>query len=82
MPPAKEIRPGDDRLGIAEIRRRSVSAAMIWALLDSNPDQSMSGVRAGVLVVPFAAAPRPGGVATKVPCPTCALAQPLATSSS
>src|SRR5919108_82434 len=76
MPPANEITPSRTAPGAAA-RARSPSLSTIRALRDSSADQ-FSGCAGGSV---GAVAPS-GGPATNVPCPTCARAQPAATSSS
>src|SRR5690242_17992913 len=76
IPPANEITPSRVAVGAAA-RARSPSLSTMRALRESSADQ-FSGCAGGSLTT---AVPS-GGPATNVPCPTCARAQPAATSSS
>ena len=90
MPPAKEITTGFDAAAFTRVRARSSSAAMICALRERSAGQLRGAAalgagsawpawsEAGLREVPGAS----GRSATNVPWPTCARAQPAATSSS
>ncbi len=79
MPPANETTAPLDGIGVTA-RERSSSAPRICALREKRPDQSSATGAATDDAT--GAAPLAARSATKVPCPTCARAQPVATSSS